>query len=438
MIRSTRSFLPISRPLFCAGNDLASGVPSGQCALVLGARFGVLAVGLIVAASCGSASGRTSSPSGVPVDSASSIETTTSFVDTNGTVPNPEMSQPFPADWVLDPSFTLTPDTSSLHLIVTEIQCASGIDPTGRIEATVDYLPTEVRVSVIVNSVGGYANCPGNPPTPFVLPLKEALGDRTVVGATGGLAVWTIATDAPTAATSQTFTAQVRRLDCSSGSTGTVLPPAVEFGPTSVVVTFTVEPLPPGEYTCPPNDEVGYLVSLGEPIGNRELVDGACRTDQARTTSFCKDGATRWPGEGATRFCSAPDLIAKPLASGGEIGSWTLLVGVDNVSGSPCQLPDGPPLLNGVGEDGVVVELTTVPNLIPDPPPLTGALEPAAEAVLRIEYVTGGAGEVPCPESPPETWASLQIGMPDGTVIPLIQEFEQRCGDLTISKFGAP
>jgi hypothetical protein len=59
-------------------------------------------------------------------------------------------------------------------------------------------------------------------------------------------------------------------------------------------VTFSVESIPPGAHTCPSNDEVSFLVSLSQPIGQRQIVDGACRTDRARTTSFCVDGATRW------------------------------------------------------------------------------------------------------------------------------------------------
>lgn len=72
----------------------------------------------------------------------------------------------------------------SIPIIVTEIECSSGIDPTGRIEASVEYLPTEVRIAVIVNSVGGYANCKGNPSTPFEVQFTEPLGDRAIAGET--------------------------------------------------------------------------------------------------------------------------------------------------------------------------------------------------------------------------------------------------------------
>jgi hypothetical protein len=147
---------------------------------VRGARLVVLGVVTITMGACRSSSPQTQPPTDT------SAPTTTSFVDTNGTVPNPEMSEPFPADWVLDPSFALTPDTKSLHLIVTESQCASGLDPTGRIRATVEESPTEARVRVIVNSVGGAAHCQSNPPTPFVVQLSQPLGRRVVVDAESG------------------------------------------------------------------------------------------------------------------------------------------------------------------------------------------------------------------------------------------------------------
>lgn len=107
---------------------------------------------------------------------------TTIFIDTNGTDPNLDQSEPRSAWWTLDPSFTPTPESMSLPIVVVERACASGIAPTGRIEATVEYLPTEVRITVIVNTVGGDVNCPGNAPEPFTVELTEALGDRQIVG----------------------------------------------------------------------------------------------------------------------------------------------------------------------------------------------------------------------------------------------------------------
>ena len=49
------------------------------------------------------------------------------------------------------------------------------------------------------------------------------------------------------------------------------------------------------EQECPGNDEVPYEVRLDEPIGQRQLLDGSCRSGgEAASTSFCAAGAARW------------------------------------------------------------------------------------------------------------------------------------------------
>jgi hypothetical protein len=49
--------------------------------------------------------------------------------------------------------------------------------------------------------------------------------------------------------------------------------------PSRVVITFTVASLGPGAYDCPDNDAVRSVVTLDEPLGDRDLVDGACLDD---------------------------------------------------------------------------------------------------------------------------------------------------------------
>jgi len=135
----------------------------GQSERVLRLRnLGVVAAVVLFSAGCGN--------------------TSTEFVDTNGTAPNPEQSVSFPAWWVIDPSWIPTAESTSVRLIVEEKQCASGISPEGRIEAAVSYSETEVAITVRVNTVGGDANCPSNFPTPFTVQLTEPLGDRAIVG----------------------------------------------------------------------------------------------------------------------------------------------------------------------------------------------------------------------------------------------------------------
>lgn len=87
------------------------------------------------------------------------------------------------------------------------------------------------------------------------------------------------------------FTARVTRLGCSGGNTGEVLEPTLTVGEDENVVTFTVEPLPPGIYPCPGNPVVAHPIDVGEPIGGRDLVDGACLTGQAASTSDSSTGS---------------------------------------------------------------------------------------------------------------------------------------------------
>ena len=113
-------------------------------------------------------------------------------------------------------------------------------------------------------------------------------------GVAEATATWVVADDdRPTPAT-QSFTVMVERLGCSGGETGEVLQPTVVITEDQVEVTLYVEPLPPGNYTCPGNKAVSYVVELDEPIGERQLVDGACLAGEAVATSKCSDGAVRW------------------------------------------------------------------------------------------------------------------------------------------------
>lgn len=112
----------------------------------------------------------------------------------------------------------------------------------------------------------------------------------------GDAAVWSLPGDARLAESTTTFTAGVSRLDCSSGVTGTVLEPQIDHDDDRVVVTFVVERLPEGAADCQGNPEVPYEVVLDEPLGDRELVDGACLPGgEAEATSHCRNNGVRWP-----------------------------------------------------------------------------------------------------------------------------------------------
>ncbi len=123
----------------------------------------------------------------------------------------------------------------------------------------------------------------------------------TVVAPTeGATATWALADEAPVSSDDTIFV-QVTRLGCNDGVTGDVLDPVVQATDTEIVVSISVAALPAGDHTCPGNDAVPVTVVLGEPIGNRRLVDGACRSTEASGTSFCEaDDGIRWSPGGST------------------------------------------------------------------------------------------------------------------------------------------
>jgi hypothetical protein len=131
----------------------------------------------------------------------------------------------------------------------------------------------------------------------------------------GDPAVWSIDPGAPPLATASSFTALVSRLGCNSGTTGEVLRPGVVVTETEVVVRFTVSPIGNGPNLCPANDYVPYEVEVGQPIGDRSLVDGACEVDPEAAGTACLDGRVRWrpPPPEAGRRGAMPDLRGRTL-----------------------------------------------------------------------------------------------------------------------------
>jgi hypothetical protein len=107
-------------------------------------------------------------------------------------------------------------------------------------------------------------------------------------------AVWVTDLTAVPQPTASSFTAMASRLGCNDGATGRILPPEVTVTATEVVVRFTAEGLGQGAHRCPGGDWVPYVVDVGEPIGDRALVDGACRGGgQAPGTAYCAEDAGR-------------------------------------------------------------------------------------------------------------------------------------------------
>ena len=116
-------------------------------------------------------------------------------------------------------------------------------------------------------------------------------GDPSV----GEPAVWEVSDPGEVRESSQTFEIGVTRVECASGVTGEVLPLEIEEEDEQVVITATVAQNGDGAANCQGNDVVVVTAQLEQPLGDRELVDGACdRFPDVATTTFCTD-EVRWP-----------------------------------------------------------------------------------------------------------------------------------------------
>lgn len=80
------------------------------------------------------------------------------------------------------PGETLTPETTELDVLVTEVECNSGEDARGRVQepAVIRSMESVTVIVTVVARSGGH-DCQSNPPTPFRLVLPEPLGDRALL-----------------------------------------------------------------------------------------------------------------------------------------------------------------------------------------------------------------------------------------------------------------
>lgn len=136
---------------------------------------------------------------------------------------------------------------------------------------------------------------PGPAPAPSERPSagKSAEPSRPV----GAAATWDVDLKSPPTQDGRRVTALVMRMSCSSGKTGRVLEPLVVEEDTRVVVTYTVEPLPPGAYNCLGNEPTVHTFTLQRQLGTRPLIDGTCLAAKNRPTVFCQR-SQRWPLDG--------------------------------------------------------------------------------------------------------------------------------------------
>lgn len=110
-----------------------------------------------------------------------------------------------------------------------------------------------------------------------------------------GLAAWELSNPDSIRPEDDNLEIGVSRLGCANGETGEIIDIDVDPGEDRVVIEATVEARE-GAADCPANEVVPIDVELGDPIGDRELVDGVCEHERAAETTLC-DTSVRWSEE---------------------------------------------------------------------------------------------------------------------------------------------
>ncbi|MEM9203138.1 MAG: hypothetical protein AAGC53_15885 [Actinomycetota bacterium] len=113
-----------------------------------------------------------------------------------------------------------------------------------------------------------------------LLASSAVLAAASCGSGSGDPAVWAVDPADPPTESSESFTALVMRVGCAGGRTGEVLEPTVDIGDDEIIIVFTVAAIS-GDQECPGNDVARVVVEVGEPIGDRPLVDGTCRAGVA-------------------------------------------------------------------------------------------------------------------------------------------------------------
>lgn len=110
------------------------------------------------------------------------------------------------------------------------------------------------------------------------------------------LATWEVSDPSAVSPDDATLEVGVSRLGCANGETGEISDVDVDRGDDQIVVRASVEPLDGSSYNCLGNDVVKIEIDLGAPLGDRDLVDGACEHPRAARTTFC-DSEVRWAAD---------------------------------------------------------------------------------------------------------------------------------------------
>ena len=88
------------------------------------------------------------------------------------------------AEWRVDPSAPVDPTSDSVRLLATELACASGKAPDGRVLTPIVAAGKDVvGITVLVRHAPGGQDCPSNPEFPLTVQLGAPIGHRTLYDA---------------------------------------------------------------------------------------------------------------------------------------------------------------------------------------------------------------------------------------------------------------
>lgn len=127
-------------------------------------------------------------------------------------------------------------------------------------------------------------------------PSTSAFSSPSSGGETAGTTSepWTLLDSSKITKDSTTLHIQVNHGTCGTSSSPKVLEPRVQIRSDRVTIESVAESVPNGDAMCAMLQYVPLTVTLPEPIGNREVVDGACLDPSEDQSYFCTDGAVRW------------------------------------------------------------------------------------------------------------------------------------------------
>ena len=138
---------------------------------------------------------------------------------------------------------------------------------------------------------------------------------------------------------------------------------------------------------------------------------------------------------GVRTACTASDFTVTFTDSGAAaMGNIKWIADLTNISGSACVMPPSATLA-GVNVDGSVSPLNATfgDTYFGNPPVIVGPLPAGATAELWL----GGSQPGLCESDKVSNWAGMQLGLPDGSTVPLTPAMNS-CGTPSMSTFGRP